>query len=585
MTSRLIDFPALGILLLSECLFSDGPQQPYIIDDDLSDLGRPRRGQAGWGTVGARSWGRTYEFTARTPPTNTSQVALLEFSSFSGGLLGQLRTDIRYPLIRSLKFTIDNFGCADFQMILNNLPDFPIISGSKFSIRLNDDPNVVYQGYLEYDAEEGTKKAEYIYDGFGFRKQLKDWVVMPEDTSSVYPAGLRAGEIVADIMENIVAPNTNVGYNVNKIDLTAGALTTNEIDFGGFAISDVFDNLALISNCEWRVDGSGELSFEPIGDTIRKTWVIGYGMGEFDVKKNISTVRNSIIVERTEGRGSGGSGFTVAGIFQDQTSIAKYGLRTFTQKVPGFFGNTECAIIGNQVLENLKEPELSASMRRIQIRSSSDILPFGRHRFIMPVEVYPELLTEDEDSTDWSISGTGDLALSNDTDFVIQGFQSLKLDFASANGQEFTLPVSAKGKVVSFDIWIWSSATGTIFTFGFGLTNFTENTTLVTLPGAGRWYRWRWDVESQLQQRIGEIGFRIEVPDGTGSETIYIDSITANLRGQRHYQMKFNRCTYTFSDQTQTADAEFGELPPKDSDYVAGLIAQTQIMNVGNRKR
>lgn len=585
MSSRFIDSPGISNFLLSECLFSDGPLQPYIIDDDLSDLGRPRRGQLGWGSVGARSWGRTYEFEGRIAPTNTSQVAILGFSTFGGGVLGQLRTDIRYPLIRSIKFTIDDKGCADFQMVLNDLPTFPILPGAVFSIRLNDSPIAVYQGYLEYDPEEGTKKAEYVFDGYGFRKQLVDWLIMPEDSSSIYPAGLRAGEIVADIMQNIVVGNTNIRYNVAKIDTTSGALTTNEIDFGGFNIADVFDSLGLISNCDWRVDGSGELSFTPALTQPQKTWVIGYRMGEFEVKKNVTAVRNSVILERTEGRGSGGSGYTIAGIYQDQTSIAKYGLRSFTQRVPGFFANAECDIIGQQVLDNLKEPELSAMMKKIQISGQEDVLPFGPHRFILPVETYPMLLTEDEDDSSWAITGTGDLVLSNDTNFVIQGFQSLKLDFTDAFGQEITLPVNATGKVESFDIWIYSSATGVIFTFGFGLTNFTENTTTVTLPGANRWYRWRWDVSAQLQNKVKEIGFRIEVPNGTGAETIYIDSISANIRGQRHYVMDFKRAVYTFSDQTQTADAEFGELPPKDSDYVSGLLQQVNQLGVGNRRR
>jgi len=571
-------------MIFGEALFGDGTNQMFIEDTDNSDIGIPRRIASGWGLVVQRVWGRSYVFAARNTPSDQSQTAILEFSTFNGGLIGNLRTDIRYPLIRELKFTLDNYGCSDFSMTLNALPDFPLLPGAIFSLRLSGSVNPVFQGYLEYDPDEGTKKDQYEFQGYGFRKQLKDWVKMPDDSSSVYPFGMTAGEIVDDIMQSIVVGNTNIRYNSEKIDTTAGTPIANELDFSKANVYDVFDSLALLAGCQWYIDGTGDLTFEPRSATIRKTWIIGYGMSKFDVKRNLSTVRNSIIVQRTTGRGSGAAGYAVAGVYNDNTSIAKYGFRELEYKIPGFFADAEADLIGAEILEENKDPKYSAQMTDIIIRNNNDVLPIGRHRMIMPVEVYPLLLTEDEDASLWTKTGSGDLALSNSSTEVIQGATSLLLSFTSAVNDIITLPVSANGDVQSFDIWFKTNVTGTVLRFGFGLTSWTENQTDVTLPGADRWYRWRWDVTSQLQRQIGQIGFQILL-GGAGAKTVYIDSISANLRGQRHYQMEFKRATYTFSDGRQTANAEFGTLPPQNSDYISALIQQSNELAVGSQRR
>ena len=574
--------PVFGTMLLGDTIFGDGIEVTYSRDDDNSDLIKPRRSQFGWGHFSERAFSRSYEYKGRIISEDSSQVATITFNNFSGGLVGELRTDIRYPLIEDIKFTIDKQGSSDFSMTLNRLPEFPLIPGSTFYIKIGSDPTSVFAGYLEYDEDQGTKKDRYVIQGYGFRKQLKDWVRVPEDSGSIYPFGLFAGEIVDDIMQNIVQPNTNIIYDQARIDLTAGTPIANQLDFARSDVQKVFDSLAKLAGCVYGVDGTGTFYFEPRNQATVKTWIIGDGMGAFDVKRNTSTVRNSIVVKRSVGRGSGGNGYEVAGIYNDDTSIAKYGFRELEYKIPGFFGDDEADLIGDEILQQFKDPTFSAQMKKILIRSTSDFLDIGNHRFIMPVEDYLQLLVEDEDATDWTKTGAGDLVLSNDTDLVVQGASSLKLEFTSALGDEIELPVDFKGDVISISMWVYSTVQGQILTFGFGLSNYTENTNTIVLPAANRWYRWSWNVESQLQKKISTIGFELLL-NSAGS--IYIDGISATLRGQRHYIMEFNRSTYTFGTGTQTADAEFGELPPKNSDYISSLIQQTQENSVGNTKR
>jgi hypothetical protein len=552
--------------------FAGGEIQQFDIDRDNSELQVPRRSQLGWGQFASRVYSRSYEFAGRVISEDPAQVAIISFSTYSGAFLGTLRTDIRYPIIKSLRFTDDEKGSADFEMVLNALPDFPIIPGAIFELRIGDSPVANFTGYLEYMPDQGTRKSEYQVIGYGLRKQLSEWVRMPDETSSVYPFGMTAGEIFDDIMQTIVVPNTNVRYNASKINLTAGIPTANELDFATSDIAKVFDSLSLIANCRWGVDGTGEAYFEEKDPTIVKTWIIGDGMGQFETFENSEDIYNNITVERTEGRGSGGNGFSIAGVYTDSTSIAKYGNRTDTVRVPGFFADAECDIIGLQYLEDNKDPQMSARMRRVFLRNERDIVPRGFHRTILPVDLYSKQLFDDEDASEWTKTGAGDLVLSNDSQFVIDGARSLKLEFTSAQDDVIERDAMVDGDVKTIEVWLYSTTPGTLLEVGFGLTSYAENTQQITVGVPNRWTRFRWQVESQAQNRIRKFGFKVLTDQAA---TIYLDNMNASILGQQHIEFEFKRATYNLG-RGQYIDVEFGKLPNSVSDYTAGLLQQTQ---------
>lgn len=576
-----IEDPTIGTDVSADFLLGEGAEVTVFVDSDGSDLAVPRRSQAGCGKFSERVFGRSYEFTGRTIAEDTAQVAIIRFASYSGGLSSELRTDIRYPIIKNMKFTLDRQGCADFEMTLNGLPEFPIITASKFEVRIGNSVKPNYTGCLEYTPDQGTRKAEYKLTGFGYRKQLKEWVTIPQIAGTIYPFGMYAGEIFDDIMQNIVVGNTYVKYNAAKIDLTAGIPIANDLDFASFDVARAFDSLASIANCYWGVDGEGEAYFVKKSNTPVKTWVIGDGMGRCDVVEDANTIRNDITVERTAGRGSGGNGYTIGGVYTDQTSVKKYGLRKFTQRVPGYFGDNEVDIIGNQILNYYKDPGYSVKMSRIRLRDENDILQIGAHRFILPLEQFQKMLLEDETAASWTKTGTGDLALSDDTTYFIQGAMSLKLSMNSALNDIITNTTTAKGRIEFVEVWIYSSIPGLIMQFGFGLSLWDENTAEVRAPAANRWFKWRWDVSAYNATEIRKVGFKILT---SSAATIYIDGIMAHLIGQQHITSEFMRATYNIGGAIY-ADAEFGRLPDSISDYTAGLLQQTQENSIAMKVR
>jgi hypothetical protein len=578
MPIRVISDSTLATQQYGDVLFGEGEEVSYNEENPVNELETPRRSQGGWGQFSARVWGRSYEFTGRTISQDPAQVATLTFSSYSGGLLGELRTDIRFPIIKNVKFTNDDKGCADFEMVLNALPMFNIPPGTVFSVRIGQSPTANYTGYVEFNPENGTRKDEYTVLGYGFRKQLKEWVKMPDDTSSVYPFGMTAGEIFDDIMQNLVVGNTNVKYNAAKIDLTAGQPTANELDFATNDIATVFDSLALIGGCDWGVDEDGEAFFTQKSAVIKKVWFIGDGMGSFETSKNSNDIRNSIIVERSQARGSGGNGYQIGGVYRDETSIAKYGLRELTYKVPGFFGDDEIDIIGPEVLEERKEPKLTGKMKRIFLRSESDILPRGRHKFILPLDSFSEVLLEDSVPSDWS----GSLALTNSSTFVVEGATSLRMALNADLNEEIEADVDLFGQLEFIEIWLYATATGQLLEFGFGLTNYNENLQTIRIPVANAWYKFRWNVSATSQQRIKKVGFKILT---NSILDIYLDNINARLRGQQHITMQFKRGTYNIGESGIWTDAEFGQLPKSTSDYTAGLLQQAAENSTALRRR
>ena len=170
MPTRTIADPTIGLQPFAEGLFGDADEVDYVIDGEQSDLTTPRRSQVGWGLFSQRVFSRSYEYSARVISDVSKEVAVVSFGTFSGGLFGELRTDIRYPIVKSLKFTLDRQGCGDFELVLNAVPPFPIVSGAVVSIRIGASPTPNYTGYVEYSPDQGTRQSEYRVSGFGNRK-------------------------------------------------------------------------------------------------------------------------------------------------------------------------------------------------------------------------------------------------------------------------------------------------------------------------------------------------------------------------------------------------------------------------------
>lgn len=541
------------------------------------------RSQYGWGARSSRVWGRSYQYTAAPVAEGTPSDVTITISSVSGAVLGRLRTDIEKPILHSVEFTLDENGCADFTLRLSRLPDFEILPFSVVEINIANTSFNWFTGVVTSLDEAGTRggafssdrNRPYEFRGYGLRRYL-DGLRADADFDSLQDVGEVIKTIFRDYVVGVdeAAPFSPVRYNESKIDTDAGVVLANTIELGKFTLRQVLDTLAQMASGRWGVDGDGETYFEQDNATPRRTFGVGYRINDFEPKIAYDTIKNAIIVQRQQGRGSGGAGWAVAGIYNDEASVKKYGRNELAYQIPGYFSDADADIIGGALRDSLSEPTFSADVEGLQILTDADYLERGFYRFIMPLAEYRETVADIDDAADFSIVGAGDLAATTDETFgnYVYSTAGVKLSFQNAANQRAELEFSALGIIKQIRFYIKSSVAGAFLTAGVGRYQWDENTTDVDVQVVDEFIPFVWDVSVLGLQNLGK--FAVKVKANTASAVnVWIDKLDIVYRGHKTYTLALKRATYKFAPSGNTVNAEFGNLPPTLSNYVSGLLA------------
>lgn len=535
------------------------------------DLRPKKRATYGFGTFGSRVYGRPENWTPLpTSPTSSKVNVDITISTVSGAIIGKIRSDIQNSLVKSLEFTNDRAGCGDFVLELNGPPAFPILPFATIQVSIGNTSFGWYKAVVDYPEYPGTPKQVLTFRGMGMRKAL-DRIT----NEGVYAAGQDVGEIVAAIGEDQIAVETGIGYNATKVNTSTGVIIATDNDVSSNKVSKVLETYATMASAYAGVDGDGELFFEvkPDEDEIQGVLVAGYHFDEIDIKPNVDSVFNSIIVQR---KNETGAGWGVVGVYNDETSIKKYGLREKRFQVPGSFGDDTGDLIGNALLEEFKDLKYSAEVKGIRLIDGEDYLYRGNYLLINPPGQYTAIFDECDATTNWSKTGSGDLAISVVDDPLVDGAGAIELSFTSANGDVAEVDSDFYGTALALRIWLRSSTdlTGRIATVGFGLTSWTENTRPVNFGISGTYFQFDWDLTDAGITRIGEVGVRIDTDSG-GS--IFVDKIEILAKGNEHYTLELNEWTARINPSDGARiDAKFGPLPPRSYDFVAQAIAAAE---------
>lgn len=533
---------------------------------------RPKkRATYGFGAFGSRVFGRPENWSPIEPSPTSSRVNVdITISTVSGAIVGKIRSDVRDSLIKSLEFTVDRAGSGDFVLELNSAPAFPILPFSTIQVSIGNTEFGWYKAVVDYPEHPGTPKEVLTFRGMGMRKALER--ITNEGT---YASGQDVGEIVATIGEDQIAVETGIGYNATKVNTSTGVIIATDNDISSNKVSKVLETYATMASCYAGVDGDGELFFEvkPDVDELQGVLVAGYHFDEIDIKPNIDSVFNSIIVQR---KNEAGAGWAVIGVYNDETSIRKYGLREKRFQVPGSFGDDTGDFIGAALLEEFSELKYSAEVKGIPLRDGEDYLYRGNYLLINPPGEYTAIFDECDATTNWSKTGSGDLAISVVDDPLVDGAGAIKLDFTSANGDVAEVDSDFYGTALALRIWLRSSTdlTGRVATVGYGLTSWDENTRAVNFGVSGTYFQLDWDLSADNVTRIGEVGIRIDT-DSAGS--IFVDKIEIYAKGNEHYTLELNEWTARINpNDGAMIDAKFGPLPPRSYDFVAQAIAAAE---------
>lgn len=556
----------------AETIFAQFEEEDIILDNP--DSGINPRNQIGFGLFGQRAYLRPENFDFRPIDVGDPSSPDITITTTTGAFIGKIRTDIQFTTLKSLKFgLIDGLDCADFTMELNKIPDFPIPAFSFLTFNISGRVGDWYKGLVLDTPQVGTQRNTFTYKGFGLRLYTKE---LSADIGVLSGTGKDVGQVFEELVTTRLIPETPIIFNAAKINNSTGVIIVNDLDFGKYKLNKVFDTLAIMSGHIWGVDGDGEIYFKPAakeGDAPERTFFIGYDVQNFRPKLNLNDVKNSIVVQRQEGRADGAAGWIVGGIFSDESSVAKFGKKELEFQVPGFFEQPEIELIGNSLLASKKDPKFVGMMDGFRIKSGLDFLEDGLYRLIMPNQDFPVIFSDVDDASEWAKTGAGDLTVVDEDKIFTFADGGIKLNYTDAALDQIVLTGAFKGSVKRIRVFIRSNRKGSHATLGVGKTTAFENTKQIDFPVVNQFYNFDWDVSDLNIVEINKVGIRIDEVGPVASTDIFIDKIEFEVVGHKFYKMPLSKSIYTFSPSNITARAEFGILPPKMENFLAGLFS------------
>lgn len=574
-------FATWGMSQYGRLVFTESQNLPVVVQS--SESPGLMRTQYGWGHRSHRGWTRPELYEGLPAAAENVGEITITVSSVSGAVLGRIRTDIEKPVLHSLDFTNDENGCADFTLRLARLPDFEILPFSIIDVNIGNTSFNWYCGVITFLDEAGTRggvyeserNRPYEYRGFGLRRYL-DGLRADVDFASL----LDVGEVARRIFRNYVVgvdeatPFSPIRYNESKIDTNTEAVLANTIELGKFTLRQTLDTLAQMAPARVGVDGDGETFFEQDSGAIQRVFVIGARVNDFEPKISYETIKNAIVVQRQQSRGSGQAGWAVAGIYNDASSVRKYGRNELLYQIPGYFSDSDADIIGGALRDSLSEPSFSAEISGLQILTSGDFLRRGQYRFIMPLAEYRETVNDIDDASAFTLVGSGDMVKANDTTFgnYVYADGGVKFTFQTAATQRAEMNIDARGIIKQIRFYIKSSRVGAFLTLGVGEFNWAEHTTTVDVQVVDEFIPFIWDVSELGLERLQKFAVRVD-ENQPGTTNFWVDKLDVIYRGHQAYDMTLKRATYSFGPRGRTIKAEFGSLPSSLSDYVSGLLA------------
>jgi len=201
------------------------------------------------------------------PPELETRGFKLVFYDVSDNKIGEIGSDSFRGKIAEVQFELISFGCGAFSFSINDLPDFNITYRTRVDIHPYFDSIPWFTGFIQVIPKPG-KKRPYTFSGFGYFEQL-DWVTITASYQNQ-----EVSLIIKDIIQNYVAPNTQIIYNAAKIETTSYTITS--IDFDHTKAKDALQTLADIAQgYEFGVDNSREFYFRAIDTETRYHYWVG----------------------------------------------------------------------------------------------------------------------------------------------------------------------------------------------------------------------------------------------------------------------------------------------------------------------
>ena len=304
------------------------------------------------------------------PPVLVLRGFKLVFYDTSDVKVGELGSDVKTGKVTGVTFELMGLGCGAFSFILDDKPDFAIGFRTRVDIHPYFDPAPWFTGFIQTIPQTGQKRP-FEYTGFGLYDQL-DWITITDSYAT-----LDVADIVKDIINTYVAPNTQIIYNAAKVIATG--YTVQSIDFDHTFAKDAIQTLAdMAQDYEFGVDDSREFYFRPITTTVQYSYWVGKHFQDAEIVEDPFTVRNKLYVKMGEIQAGGSN---IIGSVQDDPSIAEYGLRVDIITVPESLNSADATRWANLILAGKKDPSVKARiMNMLFDETKAKIIAKGKAR-------------------------------------------------------------------------------------------------------------------------------------------------------------------------------------------------------------
>jgi len=288
------------------------------------------------------------------PPELTLKGFKILVYDVSQTKVGELGADIQFGKVSEIEWELMDFGCGSFSFILDSLPSFPIIYRTRIDICPYFSPSPWFSGFVQTIPKPG-QKPPYRYIGFGFFEQL-DWVTVTASYQSQ-----EVSVIIKNIVQNTVAPNTQIAYNASKIETTAYTVT--DINFDHALAKDALQQLAAIAQgYEFGVDNSREFYFRAVDTTVYYHHWAGRQFQDVEIEEDPLSVRNKLYVKSGKIQADGTN---IVGNVLNQNSIDTYGLREDIVTAPDVLNTADALQWAGQILAEKKDPQTKARIRNV----------------------------------------------------------------------------------------------------------------------------------------------------------------------------------------------------------------------------
>jgi len=278
----------------------------------------------------------------------------IKFYDTSDNKLYELGSDVKRGRISTANFELMDFGCGAFSFLLDDKPPFSLIYRTRVDFHLYFDEVAWFTGFIQTIPEPGSKKP-FEYTGFDFFEQL-DWVTV---TGSYENQDVAV--IVKDIIQNTVAPNTQIIYNASKVETTGYVVT--KIDFDHVFAKDAIQTLANIAqDYEFGVDNVREFYLREISTALKYYHWAGKHFQHLEIEEDPFSVRNKLYIKMGEIQAGGSN---IIGSVQDAASIAAHGLRENVVTAPDILDSDDALQWAGLILAEKKDPTIKAKIKNI----------------------------------------------------------------------------------------------------------------------------------------------------------------------------------------------------------------------------